>query len=314
VDGSDPATEWQGFHSLAERPQVLNPPSGFIQNCNSSPFMTTVGDNPKPEDFPPYMVGARDTDYPRSRMARRILDETESFTFEEFGRTPSTNYLLETEVRLPDLFAAFNGLDAGDPIRQRLEPAIAELEGWDRTSRVDDVATSLFVLWYERAILPAVRSGAEPGDPLAALGEVMNELESDWGTWSIPFGEINRLQRVPGAAAGLGSDPAFSDDRESVATAGTSGWMGTVNTFYTVKPEGSRRRYGRSGRSNTAVVEFADRVRARSIMPFGNSIDPSSPHFVDQMPIYAAGGLKPMWFYRDELETNVEREYHPGEE
>jgi acyl-homoserine-lactone acylase len=50
VDGSDPTTEWSGYHSLAERPQVLNPACGFVQNCNSSPFLTTPDENPNPTD------------------------------------------------------------------------------------------------------------------------------------------------------------------------------------------------------------------------------------------------------------------------
>jgi len=315
VDGSDPGTEWQGFHTLAERPQVLDPPSGFVHNCNSSPFLTTAGDNPDPEGFPPYMVSPRDRDSARSRMARRILTGNESFTYEQFCRTPSNNHLLEADDRLPGLLETYRALDAEDPRKERLRPAVEELERWDHASGTDSVATTLFVLWFERAILPALRSGAEPGDLIGALDEVMTELESDWGTWSVPYGEINRLQRVPGAAAAPpDAVPAFSDDRESVAIAGAPSWLGTVNAFYTVTPEGSRRRYGRAGRANTAMVEFGDRVRARSITPFGVSLDPGSPHFTDQMALYAAGELKPMWFNRDELEGHTERSYHPGRE
>ena len=37
-----------------ELPQVLNPASGFIQNCNSTPYHTTTGpENPRPEDYSP---------------------------------------------------------------------------------------------------------------------------------------------------------------------------------------------------------------------------------------------------------------------
>jgi acyl-homoserine lactone acylase PvdQ len=34
VDGTDPATDWQGIHSVDEIVTVLNPPNGWIQNCN----------------------------------------------------------------------------------------------------------------------------------------------------------------------------------------------------------------------------------------------------------------------------------------
>jgi acyl-homoserine lactone acylase PvdQ len=50
------------------------------------------------------------------------------------------------------------------------------------------------------------------------------------------------------------------------------------------------------------------------VIPFGQSQDPTSSHYYDQAPLYAAGKLKPMWFTREELEGHIERTYHPGDE
>src|SRR5512133_600833 len=62
VDGSDPETEWAGLHRLDELPQVLNPRSGYVQNCNSTVFLTTDGaDNPERGRYPAYMVPELDT-------------------------------------------------------------------------------------------------------------------------------------------------------------------------------------------------------------------------------------------------------------
>ena len=38
VDGTTSSTEWKGLHSLDEMVHVYNPPTGWIQNCNSTPF------------------------------------------------------------------------------------------------------------------------------------------------------------------------------------------------------------------------------------------------------------------------------------
>src|SRR6202008_3975676 len=72
VDGSNPQTEWQGYHSLDELPQVANPRSGFLQSCNSSPFLVSTADNPVAANYPPYMVGADDIDNTRSKRSLEL--------------------------------------------------------------------------------------------------------------------------------------------------------------------------------------------------------------------------------------------------
>jgi len=58
VDGSNPATDWQGLHTVEEAIKVINPPNGWIQNCNSTPFTSAGEYSPKKEDYPRYMSSA----------------------------------------------------------------------------------------------------------------------------------------------------------------------------------------------------------------------------------------------------------------
>ena len=55
VDGSNPATDWKGLHKLEENIFVKNPPTHWIQNCNSTPFSSAAEFSPKKEDYPEYM-------------------------------------------------------------------------------------------------------------------------------------------------------------------------------------------------------------------------------------------------------------------
>ena len=104
----------------------------------------------------------------------------------------------------------------------------------------------------------------------------------------------------------------LSDARESLPVAGAPGWLGVVFNVYSQPFEGLKRRYAVGGHSYVAVVEFSDPVRAKSLLVFGQSADPASPHHLDQAPLYAAGEMKPAWFSKADIEANTTRVYQPG--
>jgi penicillin amidase len=309
VDGSDPATEWQGYHAMAELPQLTNPGTGFVQNCNQTPFTTTSDGNPEKGRYPSYMV--RESDNARARISRRILSGNNKFTFDDWTRAGLDTHVIESETAIPGLVSEVEKLKQKDEARAaKLAPAIAELQSWNHISSIDSKGMTLFALWFER--LARLRAAGTRDEWLqsTALEQVMADLQQQFGSWQVAWGEVNRLQRIQSG----GELEAFSDQRPSLPIAGAPGWVGIVNNFYTRSEKGLKRRYGVAGTSFVSVVEFGPRVRARSLLVFGEDADPKSDHYFDQAHLYSKLQFKPAWYYLDDVKAHSRQIYHPGED
>ena len=211
---------------------------------------------------------------------------------------------------------------AGRPQKTNLAEQIAVLREWDQRWAADSVATSLAVFWGEqvrsrledkarRAAASCSRSTPDPGPAQPAArraGRRVDKLTADFGTWKTPWGDINRFQRLTGDIV-----QPFSDAAPSIPVPFTSSLWGSLASFGAQAYPGTKRRYGTSGNSFVAVVEFGDKVRARAVTAGGESGDPASPHFDDEAMRYSTGDLREVYFYPEDLKGHTERSYHPGD-
>jgi acyl-homoserine-lactone acylase len=298
VDGSDPRTEWRGYHTIDQLPELLNPATGWMQNCNTSPFLLTSSGNPDSTKFPRYMV--QEGDNWRGVTSRRILAATPKFSWDDWVRAAFDTHVAAADSLLPALLA--DSTHAGDSARA----ALRVLSRWDRRSDTSSIAMTLFDRWQEAlgAMGDERRGMAEART--AALDTAIARLTRDWGTWQVRWGEVNRLQRIDES-----QNQQFSDDRPSIPVRGTGGQNGTVFTYYAQGAQRLKRRYGTAGGTYISVVEFGSTVRRLAVHTMGASGHPTSKHFFDQAPLYARGQFRPVWFTLEEIKANLERQYRP---
>ncbi|WP_448102586.1 penicillin acylase family protein [Luteibacter jiangsuensis] len=320
VDGSDPDTDWKGLLPLDKAPRVFNPPTGWIFNTNDWPYSAAGPDSPRQGDFPRYMDAVGEN--PRGLHATRVLTGRSGFTLASLIDAAFDPYLPAFARQLPILVADYDALPTADPMKRKLAGPVALLRTWDYRWGIASMPTSLAVFWgdllWDKAsgldtaeglsVYDLMAEKAGPAMRLAALSEAADRLEGDFGSWGVPWGEVNRFQRLDGAIR-----QRFDDTRPSLPVPFTSSRWGSLASFGAHRWPGTKRYYGTSGNSFVAVVEFGEKVRARAVTAGGESGNPASKHFNDEAERYTTGNLRKVYFWPEDLHGHTERTYHPGE-
>jgi len=315
VDGSDPNTDWKGLHEVSEHITLLNPATNWLQNCNSTPFTAAGPESPKPEDYPYYMSTAPENF--RGVHALTLLQQPNRHTLESLIELAYDTHLPAFEALLPGLVNAFD---------RSPQPQISEeielLRTWDyrtsKTSKAMTLAHFYATELYQRAPRPQGFSPMElitywgsdqdlGGIRLEVFNTVVAQLQEDFGTSQIEWAEVNRYQRIDGAIR-----QAFNDSLPSVGIGHASGRWGALAAYGARYSNNTKKIYGTRGNSFVAVVEFGEKVRAKSLLAGGQSGDPKSRHFDDQVELYAEGLFKEVPYYREDVLKRAIVTYQPG--
>jgi acyl-homoserine-lactone acylase len=318
VDGSDPATEWQGPHAVEDTITLLNPSNGWLFNSNNWPFSAAGDQSPKRENYPPYMWTKGEN--PRGPHAVEVLSGMHDATLDSLIAAGYDGHLTAFDTLLPPLIAAYDALPSADARRVDLREAIEILRAWNGRTSADSVATAVAIFWGQGLIErkgAAARAANEPpydylvdnltdAERIDGLTDALANLQQDFGRWQIAWGEINRFQRLTDDIV-----QPFDDTRPSLPVGFAPSQWGALASFVSSKPHKTKRIYGSEGNSFVAAVDFGPTIHAKAIMSGGESGDPASPHFTDQALMFSQGRFRDVLFYPEEVRAHAERSYQP---
>ena len=296
VPGNTSATLWNHHHPYEELPRVLNPESGWLQNANDPPWTTTFPEEIDANDFPAYM-SPREMGF-RAQRSARMLDEDESITFNEL-----VEYKFSTRMELADRLLD-DLLDAASTAQdQELKNAVRVLKNWDRTADNDSRGSVLFktwvddmnfpddfaLQWKERSPTQLPEGLKDPTMAVHRLFGAAKEVKEKFGRLDVFWGEVFRLKRdsIDLPANGAPGDP-----------------YGVFRTSY-YRPDDNNQQSLIAGDTYVAIIEFGDSIQAEGVMGYGNFSQPGSPHRTDQLQLYSDKKLRPILFYRHDVEAHV---------
>ncbi len=314
-DGSTSKNDWRGLHHLDEIVHSYNPASAWIQNCNSTAFTVAGPSSPLRANYPVYM--APDGENFRDRNAVRLFSQMSKLDLSELIGLGYDRRLMAFEVLMPALLEAIAG-------EANLQEVANELKKWDYNASVTSIAQTIAVRWGlkimpkmtktkqfggETDVVQNMENYAKTGsreEMRQALRVVMKELESDFGTWRVAWGDLNRFQRISNQEV-----LQMDDTMPSIPVPFTSSAWGQLPSYTSRSIQGTKKWYGVNGNSFIAAVEFGPKIKAYSLLAGGQNGSPSSPHFFDQGKMYAEGQFKEVYFYKSDVLKHAVSSYHP---
>lgn len=297
IPGDTSKTLWTKFHPYQDLPKVIDPPSGWLQNANDSPWTTTFPTAIKADNYPSYIAPRGPMDF-RPQRSARMLAEDQSISFEEMITYKHSTRMELADRILDDLIPAARKY--GNELAKRAADVLAK---WDKQADADSRGAVLFTAWADKLDFDTAFSQAwsesQPrttpdglANPKAAvklLETVAAEVEKKYGSLDVNWGKVFRLRIGKIDLPGNGSD-------------GYLGLFRVVN----FAPETEGRFQAVSGDSFVAAVEFSQPVRAMALTSYGNATQPNSRHIGDQLQLFAEKKLRPVWRTKKEINAHLE--------
>lgn len=298
VPGNSSSCLWDSFVPYESMQHVLNPDCGYVFNTNNTPYNATCeGQNFKKGSLPAY-ADIRSGDNMRSIRLQGFLDKASNVTYKQFKDIkfdvtfPTTGKFIESMAPLFNLSA-----EKYPDLKEQIDI----LKTWNRTADIHEVAPTyigivLLGLFDNNACDDACFiSGFSTTEEevVKILRAGSDSLRAYYGTVKVEWGTVNRSIR------GNKDLPL-------------RGFADMLSPSYPKKIEGYRFKV-KYGDTYTMFAVFGKNglERLEALQPQGNSLNPDSPHYNDQMELFSKQQTRPLSLKKEDVMKKAESVYHP---
>lgn len=301
MPGNTSACEWQGIHPMSDLVQIANPPHGYMQNNNCSPFAMMKDSPLRAEKYAahPYVYNDGNTPpHQRAAMTLEQLHAAQNVTVEK-----AIDLAFSPEVFKSDLWQAriksaweapVSGSNAGSDGLSKSEDGAKVyqlIQQWNRRSEADSTGAlayfafkaSLENVQHRRAFdLPTDITDAQI---VKAVNQAAVWLKTNFNLLEVPYGRYFRVGREGGKTYPVGG--------------------GILNDYGMTTPRAinfakkGAEMVGQGGQTSTQVVIMSKLPQSYTIIPLGMSDHKDSPHWDDQAEkLFSRSKMKSTYFMR----------------
>ncbi len=292
---------WTDFHEAKDMVQYVDPKCGYVFNTNNIPTNTTAkADQRDIKEWPDYFGFDKDMgNNNRAERFMQLIGETDKITFERMK-----DIKFDSEVKsCSRMYESIEHLLNMDPMKHPdIRPLQSIIVKWDGCADRHSMGAGVFLLAFQN-VFDKLKLG-EPNFKkvidvpeevyVQAMRDAQKHLDTHFGGKAVTLGELQRHVR---AEVNLPLD-GFPD---ALAANYNQPWK-----------DGKFKPYVAD--SYTHFVEWKKEgglPHMETLHPFGASVRPESPHFTDQMQLYADQKTKVMTLDKAQILREAKRIYHP---
>ena len=296
IDGTDSKYIWQETHPYEDLPKLLNPASGFLQNCNDPPWTCTDPPVLNPQNYPAYMapVGT----FMRPQRAVNMIKNNPSVSFDQLVACKLNTGMEAADRFLDDLLKAVEKYPDTAAVR-----AAGVLRLWDKKTEKDSKGAVLFAAWWDLLNSNMFDTPWNPKEPnttpygikdqklaVDLLVNAAAAVQKKYGSLTIAWGDVYRFRMY-------GKDYPAN---------GGPGEYGIFRTIYFADDNDNKKR-AIAGETYVAVIEFGTKVKAQVLLSYGNATQPGSKHLGDQLIMLSEKKLRPALLEKADILKNIEK-------